>query len=217
MKTDFVGAEHEFHSKEFALGWAERFLPTPERTRLFRLIFTQLNDAIPRNGNIVELGMGPGYLADYLLKRMPDVSYCGVDFSAPMLEIAQKRLQGHFPRITHIQADLVKEAWGEMISEPVHAIVSTWALHDLGSPKNIKTVYDSSYRALEHNGILVNGDFIKPSGAVQEFEGGRFYVEKHLELLGRAGFSSASCLSIFEEEIENPTAAQNYACILAEK
>ena len=76
MTTDFVGAEHEFHSKEFALGWAERFLPTPERTRLFELIFSQLNDAIPRNGNIVELGMGPGYLADYLLKRMPDASYC---------------------------------------------------------------------------------------------------------------------------------------------
>ena len=66
MKTDFVGAEHEFHSKEFALGWAERFIPTPERIRLFELIFSQLEESVPRDGNIIELGIGPGYLADFL-------------------------------------------------------------------------------------------------------------------------------------------------------
>ena len=217
MTTHFVGAEHEFHSKEFAIGWAERFSPTPERTRLFELIFSQLNSVIPLDGNIVELGMGPGYLASFLLERLPDVRYCGVDFSAPMLEIARERLQSHLSQVTYVEADLVEEDWGERVSAPVHAIVSTWALHDLGSPKNINSVYERSYLALDDHGILVNGDFIKPVGAVQEFEGGRFPVEKHLELLGNAGFASVSCLSIFEEEIQNPTAAQNYACILARK
>ena len=217
MTIDFVGAEHEFHSKEFALGWAERFVPTPERIRLFELIFTQLKDVIPNNGNIIELGIGPGYLANYLLERMPHITYCGIDFSLPMLEIAQDRLQRHSSRVIYTQADLVKEAWEESVSKPVHAIVSTWALHDLGSPKNINTIYERSYNALDSNSILINGDFIKPTGAKQEFEEGRFYVDKHLELLGNAGFLNASCLSLFEEEIENPTPAQNYACIRAEK
>ena len=63
MTTDFVGAEHEFHSKEFAIGWAERFVPTPERLRLFELIFSQLTEVIPSDGRIVELGVGPRYLA----------------------------------------------------------------------------------------------------------------------------------------------------------
>ena len=217
MTTDFIGAEHEFHSKEFALGWAERFVPTPERIRLFELIFTQLKDVIPNNGNIIELGIGPGYLANYLLERMPHITYCGIDFSLPMLEIAQDRLQRHSSRVIYTQADLVKEAWEESVSKPVHAIVSTWALHDLGSPKNINTIYERSYNALDSNSILINGDFIKPTGAKQEFEEGRFYVAKHLELLGNAGFLNARCLSLFEEEIENPTPAQNYACIRAEK
>lgn len=217
MTTDFVGAEHEFHSKEFALGWSERFVPTPERIRLFELIFTQLKDIIPNNGNIIELGIGPGYLANYLLERMPHITYCGIDFSLPMLEIAQDRLQRHSSRVIYTQSDLVKEAWEESVSKPVYAIVSTWALHDLGSPKNINTVYERSYSALDSNGILINGDFIKPTGAAQEFEEGRFSVIKHLELLGNAGFLNASCLSLFEEEIENPTPAENYACIRAEK
>ena len=78
-------------------------------------------------------------------------------------------------------------------------------------------MYERSCRVLDRNGILLNGDFIKPVGAAQEFEGGRFPVSRHLELLGNAGFLNAGCLSLFEEELENPTAAQNYACIKAEK
>ena len=215
MTIDFVGADHEFHSREFALGWAERFVPTPERLRLFELIFSQLTKVIPSDGRIVELGTGPGFLACYLLERMSNVSYCGIDFSLPMLQIAQQRLQRFSSRVTYMQADLVEEAWEKRVTNPVHAIVSTWALHDLGSPENINTVYERSYSALVNNGILINGDFIKPSMAIQEFEGGRFNVGKHLELLGNAGFLNARCLSVFEEEIENPTPAQNYACIRA--
>lgn len=217
MTKNFVGAEHEFHSKEFALGWAERFEPTPERLRLFELIFSQLNGAIPDDGSILELGIGPGYLANYLLDRMPNVAYYGIDFSSPMLEIAQERLQRFSPRVTYMQADLVTETWEENVSKPVHAIVSTWALHDLGNPRNINIVYERSYSALGNSGIFINGDFIKPIGATQEFEGGRFYVAKHLELLANTGFSNYSCLSLFEEEVENPMPAQNYAFFMANK
>lgn len=217
MTSNFIGANHEFHSKEFALGWAERFEPTPERIRLFELIVSQLQDFIPADSNIIELGLGPGYLAKYLLDRMPDVSYCGIDFSLPMLEIAQERLNEHSVRVSYTQADLVKTAWEENISKPADAVISTWALHDLGSPENINRVYQRSYSALNSNGILLNGDFIKPEGSKQEFEAGRFYVDKHLELLSLIGFKNVSCLSLFEEEIKNPTPAQNYACIRAEK
>lgn len=217
VTTDFIGADHEFHSEEFATGWAERFLPTPERIRLFELVFSQLDRCIPPNGTVVELGIGPGYLADYLLERLPGITYYGIDFSSPMLQIARKRLQSYSSQVRFIQSDLVEEHWSERVSTPVHAFVSTWALHDLGSPTHVNAVYEGVFHALNDDGILVNGDFIKPVGAVQEFEGGRFSVDKHLELLRQAGFAHASCLSVFEEELRNPTAAQNYACILAEK
>lgn len=215
MTTDFVGAEHDFHNKEFALGWSDRFKPSPERIRLFNLILAELEKSVSENGHIIELGMGPGYLAEYLLERTAGVSYTGIDFSLPMLEIAQHRLLRFSPQVTYTQADLVNDAWEETVSKPVHAIVSTWALHDLGNPKNIKTVYERSYRALNRVGVLINGDFIKPAEARQPFEGGRFPVSRHLELLDYVGFSDASCLSMFETEIEHPTSVQNYACLLA--
>jgi cyclopropane fatty-acyl-phospholipid synthase-like methyltransferase len=217
VKSNIVGADHEFHSKEFALVWAERFEPTPERIRLFDLIASQLQKSIPADGYIIELGLGPGYLAKYLLDRMPDVTYCGIDFSLPMLEIAQERLCKHSSRFSYIQADLVAAAWEERISKPADAIISTWALHDLGSPENINRVYQRSFTALNYNGLLLNGDFVKPTGATQTFEAGRFFVSKHLELLGEIGFSNACCLSQFEEETVKPKPSQNYACVRAEK
>ena len=215
MNKDFVGAEHEFHSKEFVTGWAERFAPTPERVRLFELIHSQLKETVPPGGTVIELGMGPAYLAEYLLDRMESVSYIGIDFSLPMLEIARERLRQHLPQVTYLNADLVDDSWEEGAFAPVDAIVSTWALHDLGSPENIKNVYQRSFDALVKGGFLLNGDFIKPVHAPQEFEGGRFYVSDHLELLAEVGFTNAKCLADFEVEIENPTPAQNYSCLKA--
>jgi hypothetical protein len=36
--TGYVGAQHEFHDAEFVQGWANRFVPTKPRLRLFDMI-----------------------------------------------------------------------------------------------------------------------------------------------------------------------------------
>ncbi len=217
MKPDVIGAEHEFHDKEFALDWAKRFVPTPQRLELFGIILSELKTLIPENGRILELGIGPGYLASHLLEAMPAVEYVGLDFSLPMLDIARSRLHPYSSRITYKQANLVEDDWTVRVASPINAIVSTWALHDLGSQTNVERVYAGCARILSDQGILLNGDFVKPVGATQEFEPGRFSIHRHLELLMKAGFSAADCLRFLEEEIESPTPAQNYACLKAMK
>ena len=212
MKKDVVGAEHEFHDKDFALGWSERFVPTPERLELFNIILSELEERTPTDGCIVELGIGPGYLAHHLLQAMPAIKYIGIDFSIPMLEIASARLQSHSSKVTYIQADLVEDDWPRMLTSPVNAILSTWTLHDLGSQENVEIVYSKSAMTLDDSGLLLNGDFVKPDGTIQEFEPGRFQIGRHLELLRKAGFVDVECLTVLEEETESPTPAQNYAC-----
>jgi SAM-dependent methyltransferase len=210
--NEVIGAHHEFHDAEFVAGWADRFAPTPKRVELFNLMLSELQSRIPADGCLVELGIGPGYLADHLLSLMPGIQYYGVDFSGPMLDIARQRLAPHLARVTFIQADLVKDKWWSDIPAPVNAIVSTWALHDLGSQKNIEVVYKNCAQVLQDGGMLLNGDFIKPDKARHEYEPGRFEIAKHVAMLLRVGFTSADCLAVLEEEIESPTAAQNYAC-----
>lgn len=210
--NEVIGALHEFHDEEFAAGWADRFVPTPERLELFHVILSELESRIPADGRVVELGIGPGYLADHLLRAMPGIQYHGIDFSRPMLEMARRRLKPYSNRVFYVQADLVGHNWGRDIPRPVDAIVSTWALHDLGSQENVESVYRSCVQVLSDGAMLLNGDFIKPDEAKFEYEPGRFEIAKHLEMLRRVGFSNAECLVVLEKEIESPTAAQNYAC-----
>jgi len=210
-----VGADHEFHDAAYASGWATRFHPTPDRLRLFDLILAELQARVAPDGLVMELGMGPGYLAEQLLAAMPRIHYCGVDFSRAMLDLAAQRLCKHAPRVDYRQADLVSDSWWVAQTRSPDAIVSTWALHDLGSPAHVQTVYTGCAQALGGQGVLLNGDFIKPVGAAQDYEAGRFEIDTHLIMLGRAGFKRVDCLEVFEEELDSPTAAQNYSCFRA--
>lgn len=213
--NEIIGAHHEFHDEEFVTGWADRFVPTPDRLKLFSVIHSELVSAIPSNGHVIELGIGPGYLADYILRVMSGIRYSGIDFSHPMLGIAQQRLKSYSSQVTYIQADLLKDNWWENISDPADAIVSTWSLHDLGSQEYVKAVYKNCMPLLRDGGIFLNGDFIKPDKASHEFEPGRFEIGEHLDILDGVGFKDVECLIVLEEEIESPTAAQNYACLKA--
>jgi SAM-dependent methyltransferase len=211
----YVGAQHKFHDADFARGWSDRFVPSPPRVALFDLILEQAAMPSIANAHVVELGLGPGYLARHLLDRQPDITYEGVDFSDAFFEIAKKTIGKHLPRVTLTKADLVDPGWPKTLSRQPRAIISTWTLHDLGSQQAVEAVYARCYETLPQGGVLVNGDFIKPEGTSWIYEPGRFEIARHLELLRKVGFSEARSLAHLEPNIENPTAAQNYACLTA--
>lgn len=211
----FVGAQHEFHNTQFVREWADRFVPSPERIQLFDTIIDSIVNHSQASAHIVELGIGPAYLAERVLATLPHVTYEGVDFSEPMLEIAAERLAPYASRVTFTQADLVGEDWGAKVTHPVGAIVSTWALHDLGGEVNTTKVYGDCRNVLAPGGVFLNGDFVKPDDTPHEYEAGRFPVSRHLDILQEVGFQGARCLVYLEKEIDNPSAAQNYACLQA--
>ena len=212
-----IQALHDFHNDAFAHGWAEKFKPTSPRIKLFETILKHIEEVGYATTSILELGIGPGFLARYLLDRLPQISYEGLDYSNSMLEIAKKNTENHKNRIDFIKADLINEEWAETIKRTPKVIVSTWALHDLFESKNILNVYKTSYQILSGGGLFLNGDFIKPEESQHEYEGGRIKPSEHLKLLRKAGFSNPKCLEEFEKSVENPTTSNNYACFLAIK
>ncbi len=215
--SGFVGAQHEFHDAAFVQGWADRFVPTPPRIALFDLILAQLSAAGRPITHVVELGLGPGYMARHILERNAAITYEGLDFSEVFFDVARKTLGSHLPRVTLTKADLMDQAWPRALSRQPDAIISTWALHDLGGQQAVADVYARCHDALPQGGIMLNGDFIKPDGTTWDYEPGRFEVDRHLQLLRQAGFRNPSSLAQFEHNIESPTAAQNYACLMATK
>lgn len=213
--SDVVGAQHEFHDPDYAADWANRFIPTPEREQLFSTIIRRLAEEPLPAPHIVELGIGPGYLAERVLQRLPQVAYEGVDFSTAMLDLARQRLANFGERVRFTQADLLDDDWIQRVQRPVGAVISTWALHDLGGEAQTAQVYRACARLLPPGGLLLNGDFVKPEETSLPFEPGRFPVARHLELLQAAGFARTACLIYLEKELQQPTSAQNYACLAA--
>lgn len=215
--SNFVGAQHLFHDADFVQGWADRFVPTAPRLALFDMILDQIRCLEVSDANVLELGIGPAYMARHILERDRLVRYEGLDFSEVFFDVARKTLGTLGERVELTKADLTDPSWPTRLARRPHAIISTWALHDLGSEQAVADVYLRCFAALPEGGILVNGDFIKPDGIHLEFEPGRFEIARHLQLLRDAGFSQPLCLHQFEHEITQPTAAQNYACLMAKK
>ncbi len=213
--TNFIGAEHQFHDPEFVKNWALRFAPTPPRLELFGLILAKLAEPGLPVPHVVELGIGPGYMARHILEHTETLSYEGVDFSDAMFGIARENIGELMGRVTLTSADLLDPGWTTRLSSPPGAIISTWALHDLGSERAIADVYAACHRVLPGGGVLINGDFIKPDGTTFDYEGGRIGAGRHLKLLTAAGFADPQCLAHFEVNIANPTPANNYACLFA--
>jgi SAM-dependent methyltransferase len=213
----FVGAQHEFHDASFVQGWADRFTPSPARLALFDMILAEIRQLPASDPNVLELGLGPGYMARHILERHQTLRYEGLDFSAVFFEVAKRTLGELAARVTFTNADLTDQSWPVCLARSPHAIISTWALHDLGSQQAVADVYARCFETLPKGGVLVNGDFIKPDGTAWDYEAGRFEIARHLELLRQAGFASPVSLHHFEPEIDAPTAAQNYACLVATK
>ena len=211
----YIGASHEFHDAAFVRGWANRFVPTAPRLQLFDMILDQITRAGVANPHVVELGIGPGYMARHILERNATISYEGVDFSDVFFAIAKETVGDLLHRVTLTKADLKDQTWPRSLSRTPGAIISTWALHDLGDQRSVAAVYARCYETLPDGGVLINGDFIKPDGASWDYEPGRFEIDRHLELLRQAGFSDPKSLAHLEANIENPTAAENYACLVA--
>ena len=215
--SGFVGAQHEFHDDKFVRGWASRFVPTEPRLTLFDMILAEVNNLGKASAHVVELGTGPGYMARHLLERNANISFEALDFSDVFLNVARETLGELCSRVTFTNADLMDQSWPQKLSQQPDAIISTWALHDLGGEQPVAHVYARCCETLPVGGLLANGDFIKPDGTDWEYEPGRFPIDRHLELLRSAGFEDPKSLAHLEPNIVNPTAAENYACLIAIK
>lgn len=215
--SGFVGASHEFHDAEFVRGWASRFVPTAPRLQLFDMILEEVEKLGKPEAHVLELGTGPGYMARHMLERNQSISFEALDFSDVFMDVARETLGGLTARVTFTNADLMAQDWPSKLSKQPDAIVSTWALHDLGGQQPVADVYARCHEVLPAGGLLANGDFIKPDGTDWDFEAGRFEVDRHLEFLRAAGFENPGSRIHLEANIVDPTAAQNYALLVAHR
>lgn len=183
-RADVGGCPHHFHSPEYVEAWAAK-VDNPVRRSVFHHILAHLHLHLSSGeaAHVVELACGPGLLAEFLLDNHPAMTYEGLDFSAPMLDMAERRLDTHGDRASLRLADLREDAWPDSVERVPQAVISTQALHDVGGPTEHAAIYRASAALLAPGGLLLNADFVDRRGAARR----RIGLSRHLEMMAAAG------------------------------
>jgi ubiquinone/menaquinone biosynthesis C-methylase UbiE len=151
------------------------------------------NLQVAPGSHIVELCAGAGAFAEQLLTDHPQITYTGIDITAPLLELARAGLADKADRITWIEADLNQDDWLQQIQKPVHAFVSMQSLHDLGDEAAVERIFRLAAKELEPKGVFIYADMLAPEPPEENKNPGKLSVERHLQLLYGAGFRTAVC------------------------
>jgi len=89
-----------------------------------------------RQGDILDLGTGPGYLPIEIVKRAPDINITGVDLSRKLIHMARANAQkaGLSSRLSFEVGNSARLRFDDAVFDMV---ISTGMLHSLKNPVNI--------------------------------------------------------------------------------
>jgi SAM-dependent methyltransferase len=107
----------------------------------------------PGAPRILELGCGPGYLAEAILDEVPFAAYTLLDFAPPFLAMARRRA-GSFPYTDFVLADFVEPTWTDGLGT-FDAIVTMQAVHELRHKRRAPTLYAQVRELLAPGGLLI--------------------------------------------------------------
>src|SRR5262245_28753944 len=102
----------------------------PRRAQFFEKFVTELRRFNGEPLRILELGSGPSFLAQSILKAIPVVEYTMLDFSQAMHDLARERLGPLIANVQPILADFKRDSWSNGLGE-FDAVVTNQAVHEL--------------------------------------------------------------------------------------
>ena len=132
---------------------AEADVKRPWRSELRRAIAALVRDSVPPPRHVLELGCGPGLLAEAVLAACPVARYAALDFSPPMLAMARQRVGGD-PAVQLVQADFTQPAWTAAVAAPVDAVIAMQAVHEIRHKRRVPGLYGQVFGLLRPGGLL---------------------------------------------------------------
>jgi SAM-dependent methyltransferase len=177
---------------EDARPWAEAALgKRPVRPEFFdtfaRLIGT---DGV----RVLELGSGPGFLADHLLRAWPDLQYVALDFSPAMHQLAAERLGERATRVTFVERSFREPAWMDGLGR-FDFIVTHQAVHELRHKDYAATLHAQVRPLLAAGGRYLMCDHFCGEGGLSNDQLYMTVAGQH-DALMRGGFASAATVLV---------------------
>lgn len=136
---------------------------------------------------ILELGSGPGFLAEHLLGAFPMVDYVALDFSAAMHELAAKRLGDLATRVEFVERSFREAEWTNGLGQ-FDCIVTNQAVHELRHKRYATALHQQAKSLLKAGGLYLVCDHFIGEGGMKNDQLFMTVDEQHAALMN-AGFS----------------------------
>lgn len=126
----------------------------PWRTEFFTAVASSIASAIGQVHRVLELGSGPGFLAEHLLRALPSVSYVALDFSPAMHELAVRRLGPLASRVQFVERSFREPEWSHGLGS-FDCVVTNQAVHELRHKRHAVTLHRQVKAALAPGGCYL--------------------------------------------------------------
>lgn len=129
----------------------------------------------------LDLGCGDGPLSRKLLEEFPEADGILLDFSEPMLQAAQSKIESiniRSNRVNYVTADLSDPQWMDNLPtttrKSINVICSSFAIHHLTDERK-KALYQEIHNLLSPGGVFLNLEHVaSPDQKVEKLFDGAF-------------------------------------------
>jgi predicted O-methyltransferase YrrM len=172
---------------EDALEWESTAMSKrPSRVDFFEAIASSASGV----ARVLELGSGPGFLAQHLLSALPNLQLVLLDFSPAMHKLAERRLGALVSRVEFVERDFKSSSWSDGLG-PFDAVVTNQAVHELRHKQYASSLHSQVRTLLRSGGAYLVCDHFAGVGGMSNTE---LYmtVEEQRRALVSAGFLSVT-------------------------
>lgn len=176
-----------------ARAWADAaMVRRPWREMVFARIIQEIVGCGARAPSVLELGSGPGFLAQRILEATPVASYWATDFSRAMHALARERLGAAAKRMRFCELDFKTRTWCTGLPK-VDVVVSVQAVHELRHKRHAPRLFKQVRGLLAPTGIFLVCDHVLGDDGMRN---GSLYmtIEEHENALTEGGFGSVRLL-----------------------
>lgn len=197
LDQDDIPYGDDWHSDGGVAAWAE----AADRKRPWR---TQIRDRfaeeiarLPSGVRVLELGSGPGFLAERILERCNQLSrYTLLDFSEPMLVLSRQRLQ-RFTTASYVCTSYKSDQWLTQVHGPFDCVVSMQAIHELRHKRHALRLYQQLHTVLATSAVVLICDHTPEAFEPTPRNLALYMTEQEqLTALTAAGFNAQVLLSL---------------------